>query len=789
MRLERSQEQVKANQGHEIIAASTISREDNPGWQPTNTSTTLLDRHSAQRQSARQTDGRGKDRFNFSDPNPQNKYEEHRLIGKEKSRKVRWTAERKRNSKQAKEWDILSELRIELIGLEDSLGRKVQSDFGVPNESNNNTSTIPVPSSVAIPFRTLVANIEAIETTEVSPDSISPDSILKVKANTASSKFDIISLLGAVEFRPMIPYGIRDYLNIGNAARSCRLDCLRRLPDGQRFRLFAQLPIHTPSSVRDVHQGTEIRLLKVFPAYVGELIFCDMYSTSLEEKPEFKALSYAWGNSKMTHTIHVKNLEIRITANLHQALMQLRSQEDFLILWVDALCINQDDVVERNYQVRQMPKIYSAAQEVVVWLGEGNKQTDEIMEQIALTSDDHRKKKATEMSGLDALFSLPYWKRLWVVQELAAANRTRRTCTLHCGEKSVTLGQFKAFLRKMYRQIKISNLTSIMQPRTLLSLSTPDPSRPFVNVLWHSANLIASDPRDKFYGIRGISPKFYRDNIEVDYMIDFEHLCRKVMALMIKKERRLDVLCYFHRYSVKPAFPSWLLDFSMQNGGITADTYSCDRGRKANAQIVNGILRTKGVCIGSVVRALKYNKTSRTDRYIWSPDTDLGLSSELELIQKVAFSTFQLAEHYPTEADEPKENRFLEMFSVGQQRVMDRLGREYLRRWRLLWQQRIAFEKGKMSSHQWQTHDEEFCAIFPRLIGRSVFTTTAGNLGLGAGDMQEGDRICVLYGCKLPVILRQCGRYFTFVGPAYVDGAMNGEFVTDPAKEDRFWIR
>ncbi|KAF2805103.1 HET-domain-containing protein [Mytilinidion resinicola] len=547
-------------------------------------------------------------------------------------------------------------------------------------------------------------------------------------------------------------------------------------------RLYSELPIYYPRGVQAASQETEIRLIELKPEFMGDSIFCNMYCTSLQKKPEFIALSYSWGDVDKTHTIHARGYEVPVTKNLHQALMQLRKPQESAVLWVDAICIDQANVQDRNYQVKQMPKIYSAAQEVVAWLGESRFLGDEAMRLITLAPEDLRKlKRSSVQTVLDDLFSRPYWSRVWVVQELASANRSRRACTLRCGEKSVTLNQFADFLRRILRQIKISELQTIMRPRSLLSLSTQDPSKTFLHNLWESSSLLATDARDRIYGIRGISPKFYRDNIEVDYTIDFETLCRKVMALMVKKERSLDVLCYFHRYTSEATSPSWLRDFSKRNPGIPPDMYSCDKGRKANAEIVNRILRTRGVRIGRVAEIRVFNKTTRKDPWAWMPKTDLKLKSELSAIQDLAFNALQ--KHHPYE------NRFLEMFAGGKQQATEQLGKEYHTRWRNIWDKRIAFEKGTVSSDEWERLDESFCSTFARLIGRCVFTTVEGNLGLGPRDMQKNDLVCIIFGCRLPIILRKDGRYYTLIGPAYVDGAMNGKFVQESEKGDRFWIR
>jgi hypothetical protein len=315
--------------------------------------------------------------------------------------------------------------------------------------------------------------------------------------------------------------------------------------------------------------------------------------------------------------------------------MPLRDPQDSVFIWVDALCIDQAAVQERGYEVKQMQKIYNAAEEVVVWLGESTTLSDYAMELVAMTpetlsKEEHRAKHDT----LDHSFFRPYWSRVWVVQELAAAEWTRGACTVRCGAGSFTLAQLKDFVRRMFRSPNINHSKALMRAKALLSLSTQHHNQSFFNVLWASSGLQATEDRGRIYGIRGIPPAFYRDNIDVDYTIGFEKLCTKVMMLMITKERSLDVLCSFRRYDSQSASPSWLRDFRKRDPGIISSIYSADNGQRTreNTKIKNNILRAYGVRISRVDNVFLFNKTAREDHWAWVPRTDLMLPSEVKKI-------------------------------------------------------------------------------------------------------------------------------------------------------------
>jgi hypothetical protein len=106
------------------------------------------------------------------------------------------------------------------------------------------------------------------------------------------------------------------------------------------------------------------------------------------KKLEYEALSYVWGSPERTREVIVRakwprsNKVLRISKNLSTALRYLRQQDEERILWVDAICINQDDLNERSKEVKMMGSIYKNARRVVVWLGEGDEHSSLAMETL-----------------------------------------------------------------------------------------------------------------------------------------------------------------------------------------------------------------------------------------------------------------------------------------------------------------------------------------------------------------------------------------------------------------------
>lgn len=130
---------------------------------------------------------------------------------------------------------------------------------------------------------------------------------------------------------------------------------------------------YTPSirSLLEVEAGEQARIV------------CKLIQVDLEQAPAFDALSYVWGSNTSRRKILCNGIDTAITQNLHSALKQLRLVEHPRMIWIDQLCINQDDIQERNSQVLLMCRIYRRAQGVVIWLGEEANDSDRAMDLLA----------------------------------------------------------------------------------------------------------------------------------------------------------------------------------------------------------------------------------------------------------------------------------------------------------------------------------------------------------------------------------------------------------------------
>ena len=115
-----------------------------------------------------------------------------------------------------------------------------------------------------------------------------------------------------------------------------------------------------------------IRLIKLQPGDWDDDIRCDVFQASLDTQPQYTALSYAWGNQNISKPllIYCNGISFAVSENLYVALRRLRCPDDPLVLWIDAICINQIDELERTHQVSMMRSIYMKSIETLIWLGD-----------------------------------------------------------------------------------------------------------------------------------------------------------------------------------------------------------------------------------------------------------------------------------------------------------------------------------------------------------------------------------------------------------------------------------
>jgi hypothetical protein len=206
----------------------------------------------------------------------------------------------------------------------------------------------------------------------------------------------------------------------------------------------------------------EIRLLRLRQGSRTQKIECNLIVKSLDSKPIYEALSYAWGkHTDSHHTIWIDNVAVLARDNLFQGLVSLRRPKQDRMLWVDAACINQSDNLEKGSQIHLMGRIYSQAEQVLVWIGPASNRScvalrfvqeiyAKFLEQLpnyALNNFVINPDYDQKWDALAELCDRRYWKRRWVIQEIFLA----RKCVIQCGVDILHWDAFEAVCMEIER--------------------------------------------------------------------------------------------------------------------------------------------------------------------------------------------------------------------------------------------------------------------------------------------------------------------------------------------------
>ncbi|KAF5000622.1 hypothetical protein FDECE_11159 [Fusarium decemcellulare] len=305
-----------------------------------------------------------------------------------------------------------------------------------------------------------------------------------------------------------------------------------------------------PSPYRTLDfSSRQIRLLELLPTTADNDIVCGFRYVELSGCHPYTALSYTWGDETACREIMIDGNQIMIRENLWSFLrMQSSRLSEPKLFWIDAICINQSNIHERNHQVNLMKQIYANASEVYVWLGAEAENSDLAMDFVAKKGTRKLRPKGLgfhpiwtveEGRALYDLCDRVYWRRMWIIQEIVHAD----TITVWCGSK-----HFKwHMLESLYLTLKALEDTSwfahhkyamqVLQSSACVMVwqrahwRHPDTPTPRLQALieifrsWQCA-----DVRDKVYALVGmaspetaIEPDYSKSPLEVFSAVQEKH--------------------------------------------------------------------------------------------------------------------------------------------------------------------------------------------------------------------------------------------------------------------------
>jgi len=552
----------------------------------------------------------------------------------------------------------------------------------------------------------------------------------------------------------------------------------------------------------------EIRLLYLLPGPQTAQIRCKLLTTSLKDGPHYEALSYVWGDAGDRRDILLDGHIFSITANLEVALRHLRLCDEERVLWVDALCINQDDSKEKQQQIQEMREIYHSAHRVLAWTGEADEGSDEALDLLNHLSEPSSFMALYELSSNPNAFSAinfnrkwqalcqflnrPYWTRVWVVQELAIPgvafgddmqpNRIQVGAGwtwLPISSFNVALASFALIERSLFTSpghmnhpeysIHQASPAAVQMFIVIQSCMKSTPMQPQgIGELLHLTHFLkATDPRDRVYALIALARK--EDHVLLpDYSISMTQMLRGMVRHLIEVDKNLAVLSGNRRLRNDPAedWTSWVPDPEQYINAKRDDWRPEATPFKACTSITPAItfsddlrlLTVRGMIIG------------RISTVIGPVDVDTfpGLASK-DLAQSAMMQCLGQLEQFASSLSKSRRETFWRTL------VMDSEEREHGQR---------KYPAPKKIGVWFDTMLDSPSGVaeasmrFYSQVGitqRCFYTTSSGEMGLGPFDTRPGDLVTMLYGGQFFYILREVGEHYILVGDSYLHGAMFGE--------------
>lgn len=369
--------------------------------------------------------------------------------------------------------------------------------------------------------------------------------------------------------------------------------------------------------------GRSIRLLHIKPGRLPkENIRCELCVAELGPELQYEALSYTWGDPLQTSTIVVNEIELNITASLANALFALRSQTETRILWIDQICINQQDLAEKSFQIPLMAPIYRGCTQTVIWLGDSDKTSREVIKRM-------NARMYADPSALSLFLTRPWFRRIWIVQELALAPKA----TIQCGSDILP---WQILSERLFAFTDNKGRTDLVLSRVVNSArSQMDASGSSANPVFYAAVLNVARKRiqkgalfslrealrcfqafdatlvlDKVYGLLSLVED--SDRVEVDYKLSSRELFMKTSIHILNStgDLRLFMDCLHTTEDTHSKdLPSWVPDWSTSAPlgdsvltALTRDKFHASRGTTVKHLSVrgDGSLRLRGQYLGAI---------------------------------------------------------------------------------------------------------------------------------------------------------------------------------------------
>lgn len=593
----------------------------------------------------------------------------------------------------------------------------------------------------------------------------------------------------------------------------------------------------------------EIRLLEIIMDHRHDSLEFKLHQNlALDDvKSMYMALSYCAGDPKVTEEVIVNGLTFNVFSTAYAALQEVhRSQQLALAegkhvrcnIWLDQICIDQSDRIERSHQVELMREIYANAESVMVWLGHDT--TDGsgarfLRQQLCLVADYHEQlrrgadeaqkleqlnlyvvettkahfqslnglKLKNTVEGLTAFLSSPWWTRCWVVQELVVAKEAR----LVFGINSLDWFSFSVgivILDKTFKHLQsiftgeLDNGSSLSEENSKTIDSMLDrydsiavfsffdevkkmweeSSKPSLTVmLEHSRGRESSDPRDRIFAFLGLVDSGYEIAVDYCHHKTSEESANAFKNLLTDTARRIII-----QEGSLDILSHVELDARGDDNDLPSWVPDWTSPREGDVQL----LYTNCSSIFQnfpYIGQKAYNVSKNTAIVHFGKEMPDGpykyLSVQGFIIDEVAAAN-TFGEREGNESPIHMADRWERIIAQYQGNYL------YLAQcksiWGALWE---VFTRGLLHKTKYQNDltpegmgqfDNEIASRLSGMMnGWRFFCSPKGYLGLATHRAQPTDLLCIILGAHVPYVIRKNGLYYSLVGEAYVHGLMDGE--------------
>lgn len=541
------------------------------------------------------------------------------------------------------------------------------------------------------------------------------------------------------------------------------------------------------------------------------------------------------------HPLHSSKNAWNGFARSRHELCQADEWEQGSLLWIDALCIDQTNDNERASQVKMMGKIYTQAAAVTIWLGAEDKQIPDsiltsaapygthigtygripillsfiaqalrnakgLKNRLALVTpvgDSPNRNmaygfpqpKAPEWEIVRDFFTNPWFERVWVVQEAVLASKA----TVLIGDweidwaaigKAAIWFQNKGFALPAVLKYELQDQQDLLPVAKAVSVwnqcSSPDKQISLLDLLQAFRNRLATNPRDKVYATFGIAKELanveehgFHQLLEPDYEKSILDVYRDVARFLVIEHGSLAVLSHTGSPLLEPSWPSWVPDWRQNKASNTlstmpsANSYSASGTESLHMGFSDNadILSLKGIDFDRVA-AYGHKLASYGFGYVtYQEEVDFT---------KMAWGLVQPSDTSSAlDVDRTVIKTFIRTLTAGQNDDPDFFGHAlhwfaqntHILSITSLLQRMPRSLKQRADSGRFHEAFVQAC------VDRRFFVTENGLMGVGPDAIREGDIIVILFGGRVPYLLRAVDQGYRLVGECYISEVMEGEAI------------